>query len=176
MIRSLRFVLTVVAAALVCPGVALADPPKGEPPGKAVKEAREKEREEKKELREEKKELKEARKSGDAGAAKEALEDVKEARKELTEAQKERRKAHMAEMRAKWGSILKMEGVKEEMSTHASRMARLRRIEKIATEKKKDAVAKRAQAAMEKEKARHEKKMTELKAKGADAGAAGGAK
>lgn len=169
MIRTLRFALTFAAAVLVT-GAAYADPPKGDPPGKEIKEAREK-------VREDKKELHEARKAGDAGAAEKAREDLKADRKELTEEQKERRKAHMAEMRAKWGAIQKMPGVREEMRMHASRMARLRRIDKIALEKKKDAVAKRAEAAMEKEKARHEKRMTELKAKGADAGAAtGGAK
>lgn len=123
------------------------------------KEARDK-------VKEERKELQDARKTGDAGAIKAALDDVKAAKKELTAEQKERRKAHMAEMRAKWGTILKMDGVKDEMRLHASRMAKLRRIEKLAKDKNKDAVAKRATAAMEKEKARHDKKLGELKAKG----------
>lgn len=164
MVRKLHLVLT-LAATLLASGSAYADGPKGEGPGKATKEARDK-------VHEEKKELREAHKTGDAGAIKEAKEDLKEARKELSEAAKERRKAHMAELRAKWGTILKMDGVKEEMRTHSSRLARLRRIEKIAKEKGKDAVAKRAEANIEKEKARHDKKMAELKAKGADGGAA----
>jgi hypothetical protein len=179
MVRTLRF-FSAVAAALLVSSTALADVPSPNK-GAANKEARDKVHEEKKDLKEAKKELREARKEGDAGAAEEAKKDVKEAKKELSEAQKERRKAHMAEMRAKWGTILKMDGVKEEMRTHASRMARLRRVEKVATEKKKEATVKRAQAALEKEKARHDKKMAELKTKGGgDAGAAaaatGGAK
>ncbi len=137
------------------------------------KEARDKVKEERKELREERKDLQDARKTGDAGAIKAALDDVKAGKKELTAEQKERRKAHVADVRAKWGSILKVDGVKEEMRVHASRMAKLRRIEKLAKDKSKDAVAKRAATAMEKEKARHEKKLGELKAKGgaADGGA-----
>lgn len=130
-----------------------------------VKEAKEK-------LKEEKKELKEARKAGDAGAEK---KDVKQASDELKEARKKRREEHLAEMRAKWGDILKKPGVKEEMQTHMRRMSRLRRIEHLAKEGKKDPIAKRASAAMEKEKTRHQKKMDELKGQPAPA-ASGGAK
>jgi hypothetical protein len=92
---------------------------------------------------------------------------------------KKRRDEHMAEMRAKWGEILKKPGVKEEMRLHARRLARLRRMEKLAADAKKDALVKRANAAEEREKARHQKKMDELKAQPAPAGsapAAGGAK
>lgn len=133
-----------------------------------VKEAKEK-------LKEEKKELKEARKGGDAGAVADEKKDVKQAADELREARKKRRNEHLAEMRAKWGEILKKPGVKEEMRTHMRRMSRLRRIEHLAKEGKKDAIAKRAAAAMEKEKARHQKKMDELKGQAAPA-ASGGAK
>ncbi|HQY59867.1 MAG: hypothetical protein IPF92_16495 [Myxococcales bacterium] len=131
-----------------------------------VKEAKEK-------LKEEKKELKEARKN-DGGVADEK-KDVKQAADELREARKKRRQEHLAEMRAKWGEILKKPGVKEEMRVHMRRMSRLRRIEHLAKEGKKDAIAKRAAAAMEKEKARHQKKMDELKGQAAPA-ASGGAK
>lgn len=89
---------------------------------------------------------------------------------------KERQKAHMAELRAKWGAILKIEGVREEMRMHSSRLARLRRIDKLAKAGGKEAIAKRAEAAIEKEKARHDKKMDELKSKQAAPAASGGAK
>lgn len=135
---------------------------------KPVKDAKEK-------VKEEKKDLKDAKKSGDAGAVAEEKKELKEAEKELKEERKKRRDQHLAEMRAKWGEISKKPGVKEEMRIHARRMSRLRRIEKIATEKKKDAIVKRATAAQEKEKARHQKKMDELKAQPAPAGS-GGAK
>ena len=52
------------------------------------------------------------------------------------------------------------------MRVHGRRMSRLRRVEKLAKDAKKDAVVKRANAAQEKEKARHQKKMDELKAAG----------
>ncbi len=124
-----------------------------------VKEAKEK-------LKEEKKELKDAKKAGDAGAAAEEKKDVKEAAKDVKEARKKRRDDHLAEVRSKWGDVAKAPAAKEEMRVHARRMARLNRVEKLAKDAKKDAIVKRANAAQEKEKARHEKKMGELKAAG----------
>lgn len=159
--KAVLWVATLLGA-LALSGPAFADNP--------VKDAKEK-------VKEEKKELKEARKSGDAGAVADEKKDVKAAKKELSEEKKKKRAEHMAEMRAKWGEILKKPGVKAEMGLHSRRMARLRRIEKVATEKKKDALVKRAVAAQEKEKARHQKKMDELKAQPAPAPAtSGGAK
>ena len=76
----------------------------------------------------------------------------------------------LAEARAKWGDTLKKPGVKEEMKLHARRLARLRRMAKLANAAKKDAVEKRAKTLIEKEKSRHEKKMEELKAAAAPAG------
>lgn len=157
-IRSLWWVAVLLGTLVAAAPPAIAAGP--------VKEAKEK-------LKEEKKELKEARK-GDAGVADEK-KDVKQAAEELREARKKRRNEHLAEMRAKWGEILKKPGVKEEMRTHMRRMSRLRRIEQLAKNGKKDAIAKRATAAMEKEKARHQKKMDELKGQAAPA-ASGGAK
>lgn len=123
-----------------------------------VKEAKEK-------LKEEKKDLKDAKKSGDGGVAEEK-KDVKEAEKDVKEARKKRRDDHLAEVRAKWGDLAKTPAAKEEMRVHARRMARLHRVEQLAKDAKKDALVKRANAAQEKEKARHEKKMGELKAAG----------
>ncbi len=117
----------------------------------------------KKELKDDRKELKDDKK------------ELKDDRKELRDARKKRRDEHMAEMRAKWGEILKKPGVKEEMRVHSRRMSRLRRIDKLAKEHKKPAVEKRAEAAMAREKARHQKKMEELKG-GAAPAPSGGAK
>jgi len=116
------------------------------------KEARDK-------VREERKELRDAMRSGDAGAAKEAREDLRKARKA----------ARFAEMQKKYGSALGTPAVKDEMKTHAKRMARLHRIETLAKNEKKDAIVKRTDAAIEKEKARHDKRMDQLKS-GGDAG------
>jgi hypothetical protein len=99
-------------------------------------------------------------------------------RRELTDEEKQHRKEHMAELRAKWGEVLKKPGVKEEMHTHLSTLAKLRRIAKLAREDKKEAVEKRAEAAIKQEKQRHDKKMDELKgtaAPGASASAPGSA-
>jgi hypothetical protein len=95
-------------------------------------------------------------------------------RRELTEEEKKARKEHMAELRAKWGQLLKQPGVKEEMRQHQSRMAKLRRIAKLAKEEKKDAVVKRAEGAMEREKDRHDKEMGKLKASTPSTGSAAG--
>lgn len=159
--RSSWLLLAALLGVLGATSPALADGP--------LKEAKDK-------VKEEKKELREAKKSGDAGAIAEEKKELKQAEKELREARKKRREEHLAEMRAKWGEILKKPGVKEEMRVHARRMSRLRRIEKIARDAKKEAVVKRATALQEKEKARHQKKMDELKSQPAPAGSAGGAK
>lgn len=84
-------------------------------------------------------------------------------RRELTDEEKKQRKEHMAELRAKWGEMLKQPGVKEEMHMHLSRNAKLRHILKLAKEDKKEGVAKRAEAALKREHDRHEKRMAELK-------------
>lgn len=161
--RTLRWIATVAIGVLVT-STALADG-KGD-----VKDAREK-------VKEDKKDLREARHAHDAGAAKEAKDDLHKDREKLREERKAKRKEHMAELRAKWGQMLKQPGVKAEMRLHMSRMARLRRIESLAKAKNKDAIVKRTEAAMEKEKARHQKRMDELKAQpgGAASGAASGA-
>jgi hypothetical protein len=90
-------------------------------------------------------------------------------RDELTEEQKAKRKEHMAELRAKWGEMLKKPGVKEEMKKHLSRLAKLRRIGRVAKDAKKDGIQKRVDAAVAKEKQRHDKTMDELKTQTAPA-------
>ncbi len=107
--------------------------------------------------------------AADAGPAGE-----KHKKKELTDEQKQKRKEHMAELRAKWGEQLKKPGVKDEMREHMKRMAKLRKIARVAKDAKKEAVEKRAEAAMKREKERHDKKMETLKAQPAPAGSAAG--
>lgn len=104
-------------------------------------------------VREERKELRDAIRAGDAGAAKEAREELRHARK----------RARIAEMQKKFGDALNTPAVNDEMKTHAKRMARLHRIEHLAKNEKKDAIVKRTGDAIEKEKARHEKRMDQLK-------------
>jgi hypothetical protein len=85
-------------------------------------------------------------------------------RRELTDEQKKKRAEHVAEARSQWGdSTLKKPAVREEMRKHLSRLAKLRRIAKVAAEAKKESIEKRAKAAIDKEKARHAKAMEALK-------------
>lgn len=159
MSRTIRYAAT-ICAVLLLSGAAFADG-KGD-----VKDARDK-------VKEDKKELREARQAHDAGAAKEAKDALKADREKLREERKERRKKHLDEMKAKYGPGLKVPAVRAEMRVHAARMARLHRVEHLAKVAKKDAVVKRTEAAIEKEKARHQKRMDELKS--APGGAASGA-
>lgn len=160
MTRTLRY-LAPVLAGLLLSTTALADPP-GRGDGKK---------------NDDKKEQRDARRDGGPNVGGDAsVGDDKDKDKDRDE-RRERRKAHMAELRAKWGTILKIDGVKDEMRVHSSRLARLRRIAKLGRAANKDGVVKRAETAIEKEKARHDKKMDELKAKAAPAASAsGGAK
>ena len=159
--RTFLFCAAALLGALALQGPAWADHP--------VKDAKDK-------VKEEKKELKDAKKSGDAGAIAEEKKELKQAEKELREARKKKREEHLAEMRAKWGEILKRPGVKEEMRLHMRRMSRLHRIEKLAKEHKKPELEKRVMAAIEREKARHQKKMEELKGGAPAPAPSGGAK
>jgi hypothetical protein len=108
--------------------------------------------------------------SGSASAAPSASSTGGRKRRELTDEEKQQRKEHMTELRAKWGETLKKPGVKDEMHTHLSTLAKLRRIAKLAKEDKKEGVQKRAEAAIKREKERHDKKMDELKGSVAPSG------
>jgi hypothetical protein len=158
--KKIRFALFALAFGVAMPSVAFAGDEHGKAEG--AKEGNKDKKEEKKELKEKKEELKDALKSGDAGAAQAAKEDLDKMKDEI----REKHKAHMAELRKKWGEMLKNPAVKEEMRLHASRVAKLHRIDELAKADKKDAIAKRAEDALAKEKTRHEKRMEALKADG----------
>lgn len=157
--RSFTLIATLVGSILLA-GPAFADAP--------VKDAKEK-------VKEERKEAKDAKKSGDPAAIASAKKELTQAEQDLKAAKKKKHLEQLAEARAKWGDTLKKPGVKEEMKLYAKRLSRLRRMAKLATAAKKDAVVKRANTLIEKEKARHEKKMEELKAQTTPAGSASAA-
>lgn len=137
---------------------------------KDLKEARQDAKDARKDLKEARKDLREALKDGgaDSPAAKEAKDDLKDARKDLREARRERAKAKKAELKAKWGDLLGRPAVKQELRLHAMRMAKLHRMAKLAKEKGKDDLAKRVDALVAKENARHDKRMEQLKTQGGD--------
>ena len=123
-------------------------------------------------VKEERREAKEAKKSGDPAAIASAKKELTQAEEDLRAEKRKKHAEHLAAARAKWGDSLKKAGVKQEMSLHAKRIARLKRVESLAVAAKKEAVAKRAKAAIDKENERHEKKMRELKAGPPPAGTA----
>lgn len=118
-----------------------------------------------KELREARRELREALKDGGHGAtaAKDARERLRESREKLRASRDERRKARRAELRAKYGDIMARPAVRSELRLHAQRMARLHRMERIATARGKEDAERRVQALVTRENARHDKRMGELK-------------
>jgi hypothetical protein len=176
------FITTAVVPALAD----LAPPPPTKPVvvaakdnGNGGKERREDAKERREDAKERREDAKERRED-----AKERREDAQERREERREdgagptdeqraERKKQREARRAEARdkakAKWGDELKKPPVREELRRHVRRMARLARIKEIATEKKNDARVKKADELMERERARHQKRMEQLTSKGGDA-------
>jgi chromosome segregation ATPase len=107
-------------------------------------------------------------------ASKQLNAEVKEEKKELSEAlsklretRAERRKELRAELRQKYGANLQNAAIREELRTHASRIARLNQIKRIADAEEKDKIEDRAEKLIERENTRHEKQIAKLTA-GAD--------
>ncbi len=130
------------------------------------KENRNQLREDKKELREDRDRLREARRAGDGGAIDDAKKELRRDRRQLTKDQLEKRKAHLAELRQKWGGFFKAPAFREEMRLHHHRMAKLRQVERIAKAEKKDGLVKRVDTLVTKEKARHQKVLDAMKSDG----------
>lgn len=102
---------------------------------------------------------------------KKLLERFEERKKTIAE----RAKGEREEIRKKWHDALDRPPVQEELRRHAMTVARLERIKEIAEASEKPELGSRAQAALEKENARHDKRMAELKSQAAPAASAGGA-
>jgi hypothetical protein len=162
-----------LALGLVVAMPAAAQPKKDVPPGKEVRDEKHERNEARKDLKEEQKDLRDAVRAGaDSGALAEARKDVAAAREQLRAAEAkarltrgERRRAHGEEHRKKWGKLLDDGEGQREMRVHAERMAKMRRIEDVAKAEGKGEIEKRVKELIEKEDARHEKRMTELGAK-----------
>jgi hypothetical protein len=74
----------------------------------------------------------------------------------------ERRDAEMDRIRIRWGSLVDRPSVQEELRLHAMRVARLTRIQELSEVEGKTAVEGRALKAIDRENARHDKRMQEL--------------
>jgi hypothetical protein len=74
----------------------------------------------------------------------------------------ERRDAEQDRIRIRWGALVDRPSVQEELRLHAMRIARLTRIQELAEVEGKNAVEARALKAIDKENARHDKRMQEL--------------
>lgn len=147
-------------------------------PRKEIREDRKEKREDRKEIREDKKELREDIKDGasrkeiredkkelaeDKKELREDRKETREDRKEWREDRRERRNTHLKELKAKWGDALKKPAAKEELRTHARRMARLAHARKVAEEAGKKELVARIDKLLEKEKTRHQNAMDKLK-------------
>jgi hypothetical protein len=100
----------------------------------------------------------------DAGTAADGGAVAKEDSKEERSA---KRKAQTEELKKKYGDDLDKPGVRDELRKHNRRMARLRRIGRIAKAESKDAIQKRVEVAIVKEKKRHDAAMDKLRKAGA---------
>jgi len=134
----------------------------------ALKERRNEVKDELKEKRDEKKEELKEKRDEKKEELKEKRDELKEKWAKLRETRKERRKERREEIKKKWGDLSGKPAVRAELKVHAWRMARLNRIRAIAKAEGKDAVVERADKLIEKEKARHDKHMEGLKAKGGE--------
>jgi hypothetical protein len=77
-----------------------------------------------------------------------------------------RRQADRDRLHARWGGLVDQPAVRTELQTHATRVARLERIQELAQVELKPAVSRSASKALDAENARHEKAMTALAAGG----------
>jgi hypothetical protein len=88
----------------------------------------------------------------------------------------ERRLARLRELRERYGSdLLKTPPVREELEHHAWRLARLKRMRELATEKKNDKLIAKIDQLEKKENERHEKAMNRFKERGATSAPEGSA-
>ena len=175
-----RLVLSSLCAALFSVPAYADDAPAGKGPvGKAAearKEARDKLKEKKGDLKEKVAGARDAAteaKDEAKAEAKEAHKEVKEARKELAEAgaklretRKARRQERREEIKKKWGPLSEHPGMRAELKVHAWRMARLNRVRAVAKAEEKTELVSRVDKLIDKEKARHQRRMDTLKTQG----------
>jgi hypothetical protein len=97
-----------------------------------------------------------------AGKMEERLEALRQKIETRRKTFAERRDAEQDRIRIRWGALVDRPSVQEELRLHAMRIARLTRIQELAEVEGKDAVEARALKAIDRENARHDKRMQEL--------------
>jgi hypothetical protein len=97
-----------------------------------------------------------------AGKLEERLEALRQKIETRRKTFAERRDAEQDRIRIRWGALVERPSVQEELRLHAMRIARLTRIEELAEVEGKSAVEARALKAIDRENARHDKRMQEL--------------
>jgi hypothetical protein len=157
-----------LASSLVVAPAAADDPPGKQP----VKDAKEAAKDAKDKLRDARKDAKEATGDDKKDAkqdVKDAKKDLREARQKVRETRKDRREELRKAVKDKWGGdLVKKPKVRAELALHAQRMAKINHMEFLAKDNDKDQLLERIQKLRDKEKARHEKRMEALKAKGGE--------
>jgi hypothetical protein len=89
-----------------------------------------------------------------------------EALAELDRTRDVRRMATVMRLRERWGSLLDSEAARQELKTHAERVARLSRIRALAEDKKKLSMIEAVDGLVTKEELRHGSAMNALRASG----------
>ncbi len=85
---------------------------------------------------------------------------------ELDRTRDARRKATVTRLRERWGSLVDSEAARQELKTHAERVARLSRIRALAEDKKKLSMIEAVDGLVTKEELRHGTVMNALRASG----------
>jgi hypothetical protein len=97
-----------------------------------------------------------------AGTHDERLEALRQRINERKSSLATRKQAARERTQIRWGSVVFMPPVREELRTHAMRQARLERIRELAEVEAKPQIAARAAKALERENQRHERRMQAL--------------
>jgi hypothetical protein len=142
-------------ALVVVTSLCAAQPAGGKDRGDEKSDERRQRREERREQRKER-----------ADDRKERADGRKEDKKERFEARRERRRQRAEELRSRYGRLLAEPAVAAELRVHARRMARLNTLRRVAEKEGKTALLPRIDKLIEKERARHQRHMDALKARG----------
>lgn len=125
-------------------------------------EAQEKRAEKREEAQEKREEAQEKRQEARKDRRAELKDEWKAKRDEWQGKRKERREERRAEIEKKWGEAAKGAPMRAELRIHAMRVARIERVAFVAEANGNTKLAEQAKALLEKENARHQKRMEAL--------------
>jgi hypothetical protein len=124
-----------------------------------AKEKREEAKEKREEAGEKREEAQEKREEARKDRRAELKDEWKAKRDEWQGKRKERREERRAEIEKKWGEVAKSTPARVELRIHAMRVARIERVAFVADANGNTKLAEQAKALLEKENARHQKRM-----------------